>query len=67
MADKTGGPAFPLAGFQDNQGPVFGMSLRDYFAAQALASLIKQGGMSTTLASRAYEIADALIAARGKA
>ena len=75
---KDGGPAFPLAGFQDNEGPVFGMSLRDYFAAKAmhtaarmLADTLDEGctlkeGYSEVqvIAAAAYKLADAMLVAR---
>lgn len=80
MADKPdGGPAFPES--IDHEGRVWhcpGMTLRDYFAGQALVGLIqhtkeigclaRQGGEKTDeyLAGSAYEIADAMIAEREK-
>lgn len=69
---RSGGPAFPV-GFND------GMSLRDYFAAKAMQSLIictfesngdtnyiidNDGRLSLHL--RAYEHADAMLQARGQ-
>jgi hypothetical protein len=44
-----------------------GMTLRDYFAAQALSGLVldpQLGQEISTVASSAYRIADAMIAAR---
>lgn len=66
MADKTGGPAFPLPGFQDNEGPVFGMTLRDYFAARAMQGFCDSVDPKQ-IAKCAYEQADAMLAARGDA
>lgn len=40
------------------------LELRDYFAAQAMNSLIGEVGFPTWLASEAYIIADAMLAAR---
>ena len=51
MNTNTGGPAFPA-------GAHFGMTLRDYFAGQALA------GSDTISAREAYDMADAMLAAR---
>ncbi len=42
-----------------------GMSLRDYFAAKAMQALIASDRM-TGCAENAYQIADAMLAARGE-
>lgn len=47
-----------------------GMSLRDYFAGQALAGMCVNWASQAaqyrpTMAKRAYELADAMLAARG--
>lgn len=59
---KDGGPAFPVSGFSS------GMTLRDYFAGQALAGITVgcgwQGGPWETMAAHAYEAADAMLAER---
>lgn len=70
MADqKDGGPAFP----RDNGkiGGTEGMSLRDWFAGQALAGLMADPGLRPTslnevqhMAKRLYQMADAMLAAR---
>lgn len=54
---NTRGPAFPSHG---SMGEVSheGMTLRDYFAGQALA------GSDTISAREAYDMADAMLAAR---
>ena len=66
-----GGPAFPHderdANGQSRQH--FGMSLRDWFAGQALASMTvatdySKGPCNQAMADRAYVIADAMISAR---
>lgn len=76
MTDKKdGGPAYPGIGEQGgHQVHKSGMSLRDYFAGQALVAhggwLEKQPSndpsVSWVVASRAYAIADAMIAERDK-
>ena len=70
----NGGPAFPLAAsFNDHK--VYGMSLRDWFAGQALTAVIRRGGAylpsvddtpEDYFARAAYAQADAMIAARRK-
>lgn len=65
-----GGPAFsrPLSktdGGDLDRGAI-GMSIRDYFAGQAMALVLSQDGsrIAGSLAEKAYEIADAMLAAR---
>jgi hypothetical protein len=68
---NDGGPAFPqndLSGYgmgpaERNNG---GMSLRDWFAGQALAGIMAGVGASTWEgdAANAYKVADAMLAAR---
>jgi hypothetical protein len=74
---NNGGPAFPHVpesfvyvpgqGKANIPGTDGGMSLRDYFAARALAPAFP--GMTTRdvqyAAEAAYELADAMLAARG--
>lgn len=71
MSTKTGGSAFPHEEQMDSFTSKIiqcsqGMTLRDYFAAKALAPAFP--GMSTRdvqyAAESAYEIADAMLAAR---
>lgn len=64
-----GGPAFPISipGCGDNGWG--GMTLRDYFAAQALTGvLVAEGaqyfGRPEQIATTAYAMADAMMAAR---
>jgi hypothetical protein len=70
-----GGPAFPgqWMDFQPGTGDQvvrdqwFGMTLRDWFAGQALAGLVANincAYKTQTFAKRALELADAMIAAR---
>ena len=66
--------AFPISGSQYQHTE--GMTLRDYFAGQALAGNLEQGVEndmhsfwwhdSSKIAQRAYAIADAMLKARGK-
>jgi hypothetical protein len=64
---NTGGPAFPSHG---SMGEVAheGMTLRDYFAAKAMQGMVTdpswQGGTCKTVASVAYEMANAMLKAR---
>ena len=70
MTDKinTGGPAYPVP--MDHWEP--SMTLRDYFAGQAVGEVIACFGnmqikgetAPEAFARKAYEIADAMIAAR---
>ena len=71
---ETGGPAFPLQSIGPEFAPGYaGMTLRDYFAAKAMQGLVsghfaKYGHEDywprPEIASEAYEIADAMLAAR---
>ena len=78
---KNGGPAFPSPEWSDAHGNIspqeYGMTLRDYFAAKAMQSLILNFGevaMQTgqkvshaDTAKVAYSYAKAMLAARGDA
>lgn len=77
MADKDGGPAFPCD--VDSTQPLgrqvgntvwqtYGMTLRDYFAAQAMPEVyqrVESGGFER-VAKLAYEMADAMLKERDK-
>ena len=73
---NDGGPAFPEAGMGGLPNGEFisgqaGMTLRDYFAAKALMGLLASVDSECDInkdisAKWAYEVADAMIAARGK-
>ncbi len=64
---NNGGPAFPIP---DGVSHFPGMTLRDYFAAKAIAPIMlhPQGpsGHWETIASQAYAMADAMLAERAK-
>jgi len=64
--DKTGGAAFPhVSPHLDRTG----MTLRDYFAGQAIVALAEHVGridMTHSQAEQAYRVADAMIAERKK-
>lgn len=74
---NTGGPAFPRPA-RDYNGAQVGISMRDYFAAQAMQGMLAHPTRykprpheaylhwHTAMASEAYEIADAMIKARGE-
>ena len=61
--EKTGGPAFPakLGHWMEE-----GMTLRDYFAAQAMLGFIAVEVQRERIAEWAYEIADAMLEVRGR-
>jgi len=57
-------PAFP---FQDGYGRVSGMTLRQYYAGQALTGLVSyvvEGATFENVAEDAYKAADAMLKAR---
>ena len=74
MTDKTGGAAFPASGHPDMQFVAQeGMTLRDYFAAKAMEGILVNAernefsfGKVDEIASKAYELADAMLRAREK-
>ena len=71
---NTGGPAFPLQSIGPDFAPGYsGMSLRDYFAAKAMQTLLgseytsEHGlheGWMGALAHESYMVADAMMKAR---
>ena len=70
----NGGPAFPVRSVPLEEGGQFfaaGMSLRDWFAGQALAGLLASpvtDDMSwSEIASKAYNAANSMLAERAKA
>lgn len=64
---NTGGPAFPIERqtIAEQYGSV-GMTLRDYFAAKAMQTLLEQNKSVSysLLCAAAYDIADAMLKAR---
>ena len=66
----NGGPAFPAT--MGEHGIEGGMSVRDYFAGQALPSLLPERILpwedvsAEKVANAAYAIADAMLKARGR-
>lgn len=62
--DSNGGPAFPLEDTSWRNAHE-GMTLRDYFAAKALQAIADPCHSPELFANRAYEIADAMLKARG--
>ncbi len=75
--EKTGGPAHPTNNWQklvpQSTGYHEGMTLRDYFAAKAMQTLLRtaNGAVGVNLyehrvAETAYVIADAMLKARQK-
>ncbi len=73
MKNNTGGPAFPHSDTRSNYS---GMTLRDYFAAKAITSIMATPWFQHTssqrgsaeyaeeLASECYAVADAMLKAR---
>lgn len=64
MTKQDYGPVFPhpTGGFNAGNG---GMSLRDWFAGQAMANqYTHDGGQPDKVARWAYQVADAMLAAR---
>lgn len=71
-----GGPAYPVADFDhqtfspstvdEARRLLSGMSLRDYFAAKAMQAMLTgiHVGANPYLAQQAYQVADAMLAAR---
>ena len=71
MRRDDGGQAFPMPQAETSQGGHWeenGMSLRDWFAGQALAALIAhyegQDGSMDGIPASAFQYADAMLAAR---
>ena len=62
---NNGGPAFPVHRDLEEYNP--GMSLRDYYAGQALGELLHANAWVSAreVAQRSFEIADAMLEARG--
>ena len=65
---NTGGPAFPI---EDEWVRSYGMTLRDWFAGQALSGIASLGGDGFSIspddaAGWAYQQADAMLAVRIK-
>jgi len=67
MKQDTGGPAFPSP---QNHTSKEGMTLRDYFAAEAMQTLLLDDSYDFSdrnlIARKAYAFADAMLEARGK-
>ena len=61
--ENNGGPAFPA---HSSIGEIlyYGMSLRDFFAGQALIGLINDPVSADQIAKTAYLFADAMLVAR---
>jgi len=64
MSKPDNPPAFPHADYHD-VGVYHGMTLRDYFAGQALLAC-NRGSSSVEFARMAYSIADAMLAERAE-
>jgi len=68
MEKETGGAAFPLPHGAETIAGAEGMTLRDYFAAQAVEGICTNSALGNwsakIIAREAYEIADAMMEAR---
>ena len=71
MSKETGGPAFPNPRWEGWGSPQEGMTLRDYFAAEAVKAFIDKDDWQSTVddvaqevAFNAYAVADAMLEAR---
>ena len=60
----TGGPAFPTPRYERGDMYSLGMTLRDYFAAKVMQGLLDAAMGKSEIAKVAYEMADAMLAAR---
>ena len=69
MSKETGGTAFPVPR-HPNGGPVEnGMTLRDYFAAKAMAAMVtanNYSGTTSEMVRNSYYIADVMLKERNK-
>ena len=66
---KDGGPAFPTVVPENFHAAQDGMSLRDWFAGQALTGIctdLKTNGSFAAFAREAYALADSMLAERSK-
>ena len=69
----NGGPAFPTTRDNYASPDSTGMTLRDYFAAKAMQAMASSpehcsdGWAHSDIAIQAYELADAMLRARGEA
>ena len=63
---ENGGPAFPqdLQGRRGDDPSLQGMSLRDWFAGQAIVGLAMDKNPADMIAEWAYAVADAMLEAR---
>jgi hypothetical protein len=65
---NDGGMAFPTLFPEEHYGTGYrGMTLRDYFAGQALAGILASanfGNVKDWIGAKAYEAADSMLAAR---
>ena len=70
MSKDNSEPAFPVGASEyGGHGTCFGITVRDYFAAKAMQGIcahVDTWGLSsnTKIAAAAYELADAMLAAR---
>ena len=58
-------PAFPCQ-YEEYFPLGNGMTLRDYFAAKAMQALIDNDSLFSEIPTQSYELADAMLKARGE-
>jgi hypothetical protein len=68
MAIDNGGPAFPIPGNVLASEPQKGMSLRDWFAGQAMRGLLSNSNFAEVevVHTAAYAVADRMIRERSR-
>ena len=71
MTDKTGGPAFPTPRYERGDMYSLGITMRDYFSAQALMGMMAGRNPNSPRlpapdddAAYVYAVADAMLRAR---
>ena len=66
MSKYDAGPAYPRTKGVNEDWSNDGMSLRDYFAGQALPALLLRSNLDELVAAKAYEHADKMLEERAK-
>jgi hypothetical protein len=67
MSEIKDEPAFPMVWDGNTRGDAYGMTLRDYFAAKSITSVMTRHGSNfdeDLVASECFVLADAMLRAR---